>query len=199
IGIGKNIFRLFPQLHNDIVIKSVYNRVANIEKILYPRSFNKLSKRHLETIEQTLINDPVSMLESEVGFAGLMTAILKKYFQIQSPYAFGYSLGETSMMLAQGVWTNFKSTSDYLHSSPLFKTRLSGPKNAVREHWKLPLIHENQEENFWCNYILICSYSQVKEIIKNEPRVYIPLINTPEEVVIGGETQACQRVIKMLK
>ncbi|MEY3402446.1 MAG: hypothetical protein RLZZ86_2062, partial [Cyanobacteriota bacterium] len=75
IGLGRNIFRLFPQLHNDIVIKSVYNRVANIEKILYPRSINKLSKRQLETIEQTLINDPVSMLESEVGFAGLMTAI----------------------------------------------------------------------------------------------------------------------------
>jgi PfaB family protein len=199
IGIGRNIFRLFPQLHNDVVIRSVYNRVANIEKILYPRSINKLSKIQLETIEQTLINDPVSMLESEVGFAGLMTAILKNYFQIQSPYAFGYSLGETSMMLAQGIWTSFKSTSDYLNSSPLFKTRLSGPKNAVRQHWGLPLIHENKGEEFWSNYILICSYSQVREVLKNEPLVYIPLINTPEEVVIAGETQACQRVIETLK
>ena len=199
IGLGRNIFRLFPQLHNDIVIKSVYNRVANIEKILYPRSINKLSKRQLETIEQTLINDPVSMLESEVGFAGLMTAILKNYFQIQSPYAFGYSLGETSMMLAQGIWTSFKSTSDYLNSSPLFKNRLSGPKNAVRQHWGLPLIHENKSKEFWSNYILICSYSQVREVLKNEQRVYIPLINTPEEVVIAGETQACQRVIETLK
>lgn len=199
IGLGRNIFRLFPQLHNDIVIKSVYNRVANIEKILYPRSINKLSKRQLETIEQTLINDPVSMLESEVGFAGLMTAILKNYFQIQSPYAFGYSLGETGMMLAQGIWTSFKSTSDYLHSSPLFKTQLSGPKNAVRQHWGLPLIPENKGEEFWSSYILICSYSQVQEILKNEKRVYIPLINTPEEVVIAGETQACQRVIETLK
>ena len=199
IGIGRNIFRLFPQLHNDMVIKSVYNRVANIEKILYPRSINKLSKRQLETIEQTLINDPVSMLESEVGFAGLMTAILKKYFQIQSPYAFGYSLGETSMMLAQGIWTSFKSTSDYLHSSPLFKTRLSGPKNAVRQHWGLPLIDENKGEELWSSYILICAYSQVQEALKNEQRVYIPLINTPEEVVIAGETQACRRVIETLK
>jgi PfaB family protein len=139
------------------------------------------------------------MLESEVGFAGLMTAILKNYFQIQSPYAFGYSLGETSMMLAQGIWTSFKSTSDYLNSSPLFKTRLSGPKNAVRQHWGLPLIHENKGEEFWSNYILICSYSQVREVLKNEPLVYIPLINTPEEVVIAGETQACQRVIETLK
>ncbi|QSV69855.1 MAG: type I polyketide synthase [Aphanizomenon flos-aquae KM1D3_PB] len=199
IGLGRNIFRLFPQLHNDVVIKSVYNRVANIEKILYPRSINKLLRRQLESIEQTLIDDPVSMLESEVGIAGLMTAILKNYFQIQSPYSFGYSLGETSMMLAQGVWTSFKSTSDYLNSSPLFKTRLSGPKNAVRQHWGLPLIHEGKREEFWSNYILICSYSLVQEVLKNESRVYTVLINTPEEVIIAGETKACERVIKTLK
>ncbi|MTJ09503.1 PfaB family protein [Anabaena sp. UHCC 0204] len=199
IGIGRNIFRLFPQLYDDVVIRSVYNRVANIEKILYPRSINKLSKRTLETIEQKLIDDPVSMLESEVGLAGLMTAILKNYFQIQSPYAFGYSLGETSMMLAQGIWTSFKSTSDYLNSSPLFRTQLSGPKNAVRQHWGLPLIHEGKSEEFWSNYILICSASQVREVLKNEQQVYMPLINTPEEVVIAGETQACKRVIETLK
>ncbi|BAZ87415.1 PfaB family protein [Dolichospermum compactum] len=199
IGLGRNIFRLFPQLHNDVVIKSVYNRVANIEKILYPRSINKLLRRQLESIEQTLIDDPVSMLESEVGIAGLMTAILKNYFQIQSPYSFGYSLGETSMMLAQGVWTSFKSTSDYLNSSPLFKTRLSGPKNAVRQHWGLPLIHEGKSEEFWSNYILICSYSLVQEVLKNENRVYVVLINTPEEVIIAGETKACKRVIQTLK
>ena len=199
IGLGRNIFRLFPKLHNDVVIKSVYNRVANIEKILYPRSINKLLRRQLESIEQTLIDDPVSMLESEVGIAGLMTAILKNYFQIQSPYSFGYSLGETSMMLAQGIWTSFKSTSDYLNSSPLFKTRLSGPKNAVRQHWGLPLIHEGKREEFWSNYILICSYSLVQEVLKNESRVYTVLINTPEEVIIAGETKACERVIKTLK
>jgi PfaB family protein len=199
IGLGRNIFRLFPKLHNDVVIKSVYNRVANIEKILYPRSINKLLRRQLESIEQTLIDDPVSMLESEVGIAGLMTAILKNYFQIQSPYSFGYSLGETSMMLAQGVWTSFKSTSDYLNSSPLFKTRLSGPKNAVRQHWGLPLIHEGKREEFWSNYILICSYSLVQEVLKNENRVYTVLINTPEEVIIAGETKACERVIQTLK
>lgn len=199
IGLGRNIFRLFPQLYDDAVIRSVYNRVANIEKIIYPRSINKLSKRQLESIEQTLIDDPVSMLESEVGIAGLMTAILKNHFQIKSPYSFGYSLGETSMMLAQGVWTSFKSTSDYLNSSPLFKTRLSGPKNAVRQHWGLPLIHEGKSEEFWSNYILICSPSEVQEVLKNEQRVYMPLINTPEEVVIAGETQTCQKVIQTLK
>jgi PfaB family protein len=197
LGIGRNLFRLFPKIYDDPVINNVYERVAKIEKTIYPRSINKLAKRQLEVIEQQLIDDPVTMLEAEVGIAGLMTAILKNYFQIQSQCAFGYSLGETSMMLAQGIWTSFKSTSDYLNSSPLFKTQLSGQKNVVRQAWGIPL-NSNVPE-FWSNYILICPVSEVKEAIKHENRVYIPLINTPEEVVIAGETQACKRVIENLK
>lgn len=198
IGLAQDLFRLFPQIHDDPVIKNVYNRVANIEKLIYPRSLKKLSKRQLEALEQQLIDNPVAMLESEVGFAGIMTAILKNYFQIQSHSAFGYSLGETSIMLAQSVWTSFKDTSDYLNSSPLFKTRLSGTKNAVREYWGLPQEQDSQEQDFWSNYVLICPVSRVKEAIAQEKRVYLSLINTPEEVVIAGEKQACQRIIQSL-
>ncbi|HLP89659.1 MAG TPA: PfaB family protein [Nostocaceae cyanobacterium] len=198
IGLGRNLFRLFPQIYDDPLIKNVYNRVANIEKLLYPRSFKKLSKRQLETLEQKLIDDPVSMLESEIGFAGFFTAILQNHFQIQPQAVFGYSLGETSMMLAQGVWNSFQESSNYLNSSPLFKTRLSGPKNAVREYWGLPTITDQQSPEFWSNYILKFPASQLREIITKEQRVYIPLINTPEEVVIAGETQACQKLIDNL-
>lgn len=57
-----------------------------------------------------------------------MTAILKNYFQIKPQSAFGYSLGEISMMLAQGIWTEFQEGSEGFNSSSLLKTRLSGPK-----------------------------------------------------------------------
>ncbi|MBW4554945.1 MAG: type I polyketide synthase [Trichormus sp. ATA11-4-KO1] len=198
IGIARNLFRLFPQIYDDLVIKSVYTRVANIEKLLYPRSLKKLSTKQLEVLEQQLINDPLTMLEAEVGIAGFMTAILRDYFQVKPNCAFGYSLGEISMMFAQGVWTGFKHSSEGLNSSPLFKTRLSGPKHAVREYWKLPAKPDDQDEKFWSNYVLLCPLSQIREAIKQEKRVYITLINTPEEVVIAGDTQACQRVIETL-
>jgi PfaB family protein len=199
IGLGRSLFRLFPKIYDDRVINNVYERVANIEKILYPRTINKATSRELEAMEQKLIDNPVAMLESEVGFAGLITAVFKNYFHLQPQCAFGYSLGETSMMLAQGIWTSFKSTSDYLNASPLFKTELSGPKNAVRQAWALPLDDNNKNEDFWGNYIVLCPVSRVKEAIKDENRVYIPLINTPDEVVIAGEKQACQRVIEKLQ
>ncbi|MDM9385364.1 type I polyketide synthase [Chlorogloeopsis sp. ULAP01] len=198
IGIARNLFRLFPKIYDDPIIKSVYSRVANIEKILYPRSLNKLSKRQLEALEQRLIDDPVAMLESEMGVAGLLSAILRNYFQLQPDCAFGYSLGETSMMLAQGVWTHFHEGSEGLNSSALFKTELSGAKNAVRRFWKLPQIQDGESSEFWSTHILMCPVSLVQEALKHENHVYLILINTPQEVAIAGDTQACQRVIQRL-
>ncbi|WP_138505649.1 beta-ketoacyl synthase N-terminal-like domain-containing protein [Nostoc sp. PA-18-2419] len=197
LGLGRNLFRLFPQLYDDPLIGSIYNRVANVEKLIYPRSLEKLSNRQLEVLEQQLINNPVAVLESEMACSGLMTAILKNYFQLKAECAFGYSLGEISMMLAQGVWTEFQEGSEGFNSSSLLKTRLSGPKNAVREYWGLAQ-KEEKGEDLWRNYILMCPVSRVREAIKQEKRVYLPLINTTEEVAIAGDIQACQRVIANL-
>lgn len=198
VGISRNLFRLFPQIYDDIVIKNACNRVANIEKLLYPRSLDKLSKRQLENIEQQLLNDPLAMLESEMGYAGLVTTIFENYFQIKPECSFGYSLGETSMMFSQGVWTDFQQCSNALNSSPLFSTRLAGSKNAVREFWGL-LPEENQDANFWSTYVLIAPVSDVQECIKQEKRLYLTQINTPKEVIIAGETPACLRLIEKLK
>lgn len=199
IGLARDLFRLFPDIYDDPAIGSIYNRVANIEKVFYPRSLQKLSKKQLEILEQKLIDDPVTMLESEVGIAGLMTSILRNYFQLKPRSVFGYSLGENSMMFAQSVWTEFNESSEGLNTSPLFKTRLSGPKNAVREYWGLPLMPDDyQDKTFWNNYVLLCPVSRIQEAVKHENRVYLTLINTPEEAVISGDTEACQRVIAAL-
>ncbi|MBD2521868.1 type I polyketide synthase [Nostoc sp. FACHB-133] len=198
LGIGRNLFRLFPQLYDQLLIKSGYNRLANVEKLVYPRSLEKFSNRQLEALEKELINDSVAILELEMLFATLLTATLSNYFQIKPQCAFGYSLGEISMMLAQGVWTEFLDNSKSFNSSPLFKTRLSGSKNAVREYWGLPQGEDDKSGDFWRNYILMCPVSRVQEAIQDEDRVYLLLINTPEEVVIAGEIEACKRVIANL-
>ncbi|AFY46197.1 PfaB family protein [Nostoc sp. PCC 7524] len=199
IGLARDLFRLFPEIYDDLVIKSVYNRVANIEKLIYPRSLPKLSKKQLEVLERQLIDDPVTMLEFEIAIAGLLTGILRNYFQLQPQSVFGYSLGENSMMFAQGIWNEFNQSSQGINTSSLFKTRLSGPKNAVREHWDLPLMPDDyQDKTFWSNYVVLCPISRIQEAIQQEKRVYLTLINTPEEAVIAGETEACQRVIKAL-
>ncbi len=196
VGVGRNLFKLFPKVYNDPVIKSVTNRLTSIEKLLYPRSLHKLSNRESEQLEQKLLDDLPVMFESEVGIASLLTAVMRDYFKLQPQAVLGYSLGEISMMYAQGVWNNFSQGSSALLSSPLFEERLSGPKYAVQEFWGNS--GELADQDFWSSYILIAPASDVKDCLKHEQRVYLTQINSPKEVVIAGDPQACQRVIETL-
>jgi PfaB family protein len=196
IGIGRTVFRLFPKVFEDLKSNNLYNRAADVEKLVYPRSLNKLSTRQLETLEKQLLDDSLAMFESEIAFARYMTAIFRDDFQVKPQCVFGYSLGETSMMVAQGVWSDFEGGSNTLNSSPLFGDKLSGPKNAVREYWGLT--PNSQNNDFWSTYVLMATPSQIRECIKHEKHVYLTQINTPEEVLIAGETAACKRVIETL-
>lgn len=195
IGIGRTVFRLFPKVFEDLKSNNLYNRAADVEKLVYPRSLPKLTTRQLETLEKQLLDDSLAMFESEIAFARYMTAIFRDDFQVKPQCVFGYSLGETSMMVAQGVWSDFEGGSNTLNSSPLFGDKLSGPKNAVREYWGLT---DSPNNNFWNTYVLMATPSQVRECLKQENRVYLTQINTPEEVLIAGDDAACKRVIATL-
>ncbi|BAY39663.1 heterocyst glycolipid synthase [Nostoc sp. NIES-2111] len=198
VGIGRNLFRLFPKLHDNPFVKSLYKRAADVERLVFPRSLNKLTTRQLEQLEKKLLNDSLAMFEAEMFCTRLITTIIRDDFQVRPKYVFGYSLGETSMMVAQGVWSNFYEGSNSFNSSALFGDRLSGPKNAVREYWGLPKAATASGDNLWANYVLMASPVQVRDAIRNETRVYLTQINTPEEVLIAGEPAACQRVIKTI-
>ncbi|MEH2247849.1 PfaB family protein [Nostoc sp.] len=198
IGIGRSVFRLFPKVFEDLKSNNLYNRAADVEKLVYPRSLPKLTTRQLETLEKQLLDDSLAMFESEIAFARYMTAIFRDDFQVKPQCVFGYSLGETSMMVAQGVWSNFEGGSNTLNSSPLFGDKLSGPKNAVREYWGLTDAPNPQNNNFWNTYVLMATPSQIRECLKQENRVYLTQINTPEEVLIAGDDAACKRVIQTL-
>ncbi len=198
LGIGRTLFRLFPRVYNDLMVKSIYKRAADVEPLVFPRSLKKLTTRELETLEKRLLDNSLAMFEAEMFCTRLITTIIRDDFQVKPKYVFGYSLGETSMMVAQGVWSNFYEGSSSFNSSALFGDRLSGPKNAVREYWRLPKISSADDNNLWGNYVLMASPDQVRECLKNEQHVYLTQINTPEEVLIAGEPAACQRVIKTL-
>lgn len=196
LGLAQDLFRLFPNLFADPVIQTTCHRVANLEKLLYPRSWQKLSRRQLEALEKRLLDDPLAMLESEIGFASLITTLLRDYFHLQPQAAFGYSLGEISMMYAQGVWSDLNEKSNALNTSPLFKTRLAGSKDAVREYWQLPA--EAHSEELWCTYVVMADAQRIRARLRGENRVYLTQVSTPQEVVIAGEPQACERVVASL-
>ena len=198
LGISRNIYRLFPKAHDDLAIKSTENVPADVSSLVFPRSLNKLSMRQLEKLEQQLLENSSAIFETDIIFAKLITTIISEDFQIKPRFAFGYSLGETSMISAIGVWNDFGQAVKSFHSSPLFSNRLSGAKNAVREYWGLPSQKQYPDNNFWGNYVLMTTPEQVRKFLQYEKYAYLTQINTPEEVIIAGDPKACEGVIQTL-
>ncbi len=197
LGIARNLFRLFPKIHDDVAITNLQDVVAQRSHKVFPRSLNKLSSRQLENLEKQFLEDPLAIFDVDMLFTRFITQIIRDDFQIKPKFVFGYSLGETSMMSAMGVWDNFTQGILSLHQSPLFANRLAGEKKAVRQFWHIPP-NQAPDNNIWANYVLVATPSYVQEAIKNEPKVFLTQINTPEEVVIAGDPKACDRVIQTI-
>jgi PfaB family protein len=194
--IGQDLFYLFPNL---------YARFAQITRgparalgaeALYPRRLTRYSADERKALDKALVEDAMAMVASGTSLATLYTLIMREWFNVQPAAALGYSLGEAAMMWALGVWTHGDDATQALRDSELFKTRIAGPKRAVREAWKIdPSVPDH---NIWSAYVVLASVAQVRECLKDEPRAFITIINTPNELVLAGDPAACQRVIARL-
>ena len=200
IGLGRDLFQLFPQLYERVVGFTADMGLTIQDRQLYPRSLEALSKEQSDSLDAKLSNDPIAMIISGSLMAVLFTMILRDIFKVNPDSAFGYSLGEIAMLFGNGVWAEADQTSARLSSSPLFRTRLSGPQNAVREFWGLHKESDNLIRNgLWNNYFLMAPAEKVAEVIKSQQRVYMTHINTPKQVVIAGAQDSCENVINALK
>ncbi|MCU0570474.1 MAG: hypothetical protein MUF49_28360, partial [Oculatellaceae cyanobacterium Prado106] len=202
VGVGQDLPHLYSMVYDDFLAShstpAVRQLFYDINCSLYPRSLRKLTARELEQADADLANDAVIMLASGIMMAVVSTEILKHYFKLKPVAAFGYSLGEYSMMFATGISKQIDGGARNVTSSDLFTDRLSGPKNTVREFWGLPQVAPGSPDDIWGTFALLTPVEQVRQAIQQEPRVYLTHVNTPQEVVIAGDKQACQRVIDQL-
>ncbi len=198
LGVGRELLLLFPSLHERFSAVARDIGYTLRERLLYPRG-RQVDRAQLERLEAELIADPVAMLSSGTSLSVLYTILLRDVFKVTPEAAFGYSLGENSMMFASGVWGDGDAVCAALDASDLFHTRLAGPQNAIRQAWGLPERGDAPaEEGFWNNYILMAEVGRATAAIAAGERVYLTHINAPNQVVIGGDAQACQRVIREL-
>ncbi len=201
IGVGKDLFYLFPDLYDRFTRVARDLSAAFCEDQLYPRSLFPLSKEQSDRLEAELLDDAYATMMSGICVSVALTMIFRDIFQVRVNSAFGYSLGENSMMFSMGVWAEGNQASLRLKNSPLFQTRLAGPQNAVREYWGMPVAHDGHQMTgeLWSNFLLMAPAEKVIETIRSEPHVFLTHINTPRQVVIAGKPEECKRVIEQLK
>lgn len=205
LGVARDAYRLVPKTYDNVAYigetPALQKLLHQTNHVLYPRSLSALTSRQLETLEAELMENANIMLVAGMMSAVTITSVMQDCFGLKPCSSFGYSLGELSMLMALKVWLDMGEMHSSTHSE-LFKTRLSGPKNAVRELWGVPLSQKTPEaqeapdEDFWATYVVIKPAIEVIEALQQESRVYLTHINTPEEVVIAGDAEACLRLIQ---
>ncbi len=195
-NLGADLFSLFPGLYALFSQISHDPALAMHADMLYQRHTTRHSDNERKTQDQALLDDPLAMVASGTSFATLYTLIMREIFGLQPSAALGYSLGEAAMMWALGIWTHGDEAARALRESELFRTRVAGPKLAVREAWNLDASVPDAE--IWCTYVLMAPVEKVAECLKDEPRAFIVIISTPNEVVLAGDPPACKRVIARL-
>ena len=198
VGSGNSLFEMDPELHERSLSYSSKIKTLLHPEFLFPQSPSIQSEEELKQLQQQFYDSPNPMFESGISSAVLATQVMRNAFGIEPHAAFGYSMGEVSMLFSLGVWGSMDPMSEVLNASPLFHERIAGPMNSVREYWKLKDT-DFQNESLWNWYTLRAEPELVAKALEKRERVYLVLINTPQEVVIAGEPSACKELIEELK
>lgn len=194
---GYDLFHLFPHIYD--TLRAVKSNVgeAVAERLLYPRSVEKPGPKLTNAMKTALGDNAVAMIESGLSFALMYTRIMEDTFGLHPQAAFGYSLGEGSMIWGMGIWRDGDAGSAAFHESPLFTQRLAGPMDSVREAWGIPA--HIAPDDFWAAYFIAAPVERVRAAIAAENQVYLTHVNTPHEVMIAGDPAACQRIVEAVQ
>ena len=199
-GMGGDLLRHFPFLHNWLEEHNEDAADTYQADLIFPPSAVGAEDIEREAAQQALLDRPLSMLFSGTAIAGLYTHLLCQGFGLQAQAALGYSMGETSMFFASGFWQHSTVMKTEISQLPLYHDRLAGRLEAVRTSWqRVGYSPADDGTPIWDNYLLMTTPQKALEAVATEPLVYLTHINTPRQVIIGGEPSACKRVVAILR
>jgi PfaB family protein len=152
--------------------------------------------RELAAADSALAENAVAMMGSGLVCALLYTSIAREFVGLQPQIAFGYSFGELSMLAALGVWPDALRSSRP-RTSAVFRSRLAGPKLAVRDFLHAAGIPPAENaDDVWSSYLVLAPAHLVQRSVDAESTVFLTMINSPGEVVVAGPRRACLELLE---
>jgi PfaB family protein len=144
-------------------------------------------------LSDALLEDHNALVISHVALCTALHDLLNQ-FAIRPQMVSGYSLGESSGLFSTGAWCERDAMLQRLKDSPLFTSELAGECRAARRTWGLP---PGQQVDWYLGIVNV-SADQVKKILAGKKQVYLLIINTYKECVIGGQRRQVELAVKEL-
>jgi PfaB family protein len=200
VGLGRDLFHLFPQIHQDVADLADDIGASLKDRLLNPRTIMRPDFKALKQLDLNLRGNLADIAEAGVGFACVFTKVFENVFDVKADYATGYSMGEVSMYAALGAWQQPGLMSARLANSDTFNHRLCGELLTLREHWGLDddSGENTDDELIWETYTIKATLDEVITASEGEERVYCTIVNTPDSLLLAGYPADCLRVIKKL-
>jgi len=178
-GMGRDLVLAFPELRNRL--HSRFRAVDEFADWIYraaedeaPTDYQKLSGSSF-------------LSQIHVEFTrGLLS--------LEPDAAIGLSAGETNALFAMGAWQDMDELLRGVADCRLYEQLLGGEHQAVHSFW----MEQGIAATPWSTWHVTASADEVKRAIATEPAVYLLIINSPRECVIGGDRDGCLRVIATL-
>jgi PfaB family protein len=196
VGLGRDLFHLFPEIHQDVADLADDIGASLKDRLLNPRTIIRPDFKALKQLDLNLRGNLADIAEAGVGFACVFTKVFENVFKVKADYATGYSMGEVSMYAALGAWQQPGLMSARLANSDTFNHRLCGELLTLREHWGLS--DNTTDKLIWETYTIKATLDDVLQASEGEERVYCTIINTPDSLLLAGYPADCLRVIKKL-
>jgi acyl transferase domain-containing protein/3-hydroxymyristoyl/3-hydroxydecanoyl-(acyl carrier protein) dehydratase len=139
------------------------------------------------------VKDHQVLIFGQVALGTLVSDLIRS-FGVHPQAVIGYSLGETTGLFALRAWTDRDEMLRRMDASTLFSQDLAGRCLAAQKAWNLG----DKKSVDWIAGVIKCPAHFVQEALRGRQRVYLLIINTPEESVIGGERSEVESLVKKL-
>ncbi|MCP4679904.1 MAG: hypothetical protein GY854_31310, partial [Deltaproteobacteria bacterium] len=135
-----------------------------------------------------------SMLWASSFLSQIHAIVSREYFGLNPEAAIGFSSGESNSLFAMGAWRDMSRMAGDLHEEGVFTRKIGGEFEAIKSAWKT---HDIADIN-WENWGLYAPRQEVEAALEGETLVHLTIVSAGDVVVIGGQREACARVIEKI-
>ena len=182
-GMGRDLSACWPEVYREQMQQS--RRLAEQylpEQIWTPE------------LSEGFQNDHNALVISHVAVCTALSDLLQG-FGLRPRMISGYSLGEAAGLFASGAWKDRDGMLERLRESTLFTRDLAGECRAARRTWELP----PEIAVDWQLGMVDLPAERVRAALKGRRQVYLLIVNTYRETVIGGQREAVERLVADLE
>lgn len=178
-GMGRELLGAFPHLGPRLLQR--YPSLTKAAHWLDPRNTE-------------LSDNPFEVLHGCSFLCQAHSELTRHFIQRKPEAALGVSSGETNSMFALGAWSDFEAMFQEIYDSGMYQEQIAGEFQCALKSWQ----DEQVTDIHWTCWRILAPVDKVQAIVDEIPFVNLTMINTSQDCVIGGQDDACKKVIEKI-